>query len=301
MDTQSAPAAEGSFLFDLLARWLVRSVESVLRRDLLKDYRAHRDELPHVRGRISVKETTLALTRGLPRITCEFDELDRDNPLNRVLLAGLRTVTSAPFASPDIRKQARRASARFEDVSPLQHGDLRVDITPRTAYYADSLAVARALLRGAARSLDTGGEVAWAFLIRTPEAVEAGVRMILQAGLSPDFTVEKRGLTLLPSTKTLNPDLVFGDRAVADVKYKLQGQDWDTGDLYQAIAFATGFRVQQAAIVTFSKGQPAHQSLQVGDVTLSSICWPASPLLDARAAAAHLTADVRQWLEMGDA
>jgi hypothetical protein len=83
-------------------------------------------------------------------------------------------------------------------------------VTPRTAYYTEGLAIAKALLTGVARQLDAGGEVAWAFLIRTPEAVEAGIRTILQSSLSPDFKVEKRGLTLVPSTKTLTPDLVFG-------------------------------------------------------------------------------------------
>ncbi|QNN53566.1 McrC family protein [Nocardioides mesophilus] len=296
MDTLAAQAATGTSLFDLLSRWLVHSVERVLRRDLMKDYQAHREEMAHVRGRISIKETTLAVTLGRARVTCEFDELDRDNPLNRVLLAALRLVCGAPFAAPEVRTQARRVSARFDEVSELRHGDLRVTLTPRTAYYSDGLAIAKALLRGAARKLDAGGEVAWAFLIRTPEGIEAGIRTVLHNALDPAFKVEKRGLALLPSTKTLNPDLVFGHLAVGDVKYKLQGADWDTGDLYQAVAFATGFQVSEAAILTFSTGQAGHTSLQVGDVRLSNFCWPADPSLGPQEAAARLVTDVREWL-----
>jgi hypothetical protein len=52
-----------------------------------------------------------------------------------------------------------------------------------------------------------------AFLIRTPEAVEAGIRTILHC--SSGIEVAKRGLALLPWTKTLNPDLVFGDQQLA--------------------------------------------------------------------------------------
>ncbi|MFJ2757476.1 hypothetical protein ACIO3S_17875 [Nocardioides sp. NPDC087217] len=296
MDTLAAQAATGTSLFDLLSRWLVHTVERVLQRDLMKGYQVHREELAHVRGRISVKETTLAVTLGRARVTSEFDELDRDNPLNRVLLAALRLVSGAPFASPDVRAHARRASARFDGVSELRHGDLRVTVTPRTAYYGDSLAIAKALLRGAARKLDAGGEVAWAFLIRTPEAIEAGIRTVLQNALAPSFEVEKRGLALLPSTKTLNPDLVFGDVAVGDVKYKLQTSDWDTGDLYQAVAFATGFHVSEAAILTFSTGRPGHMPLQVGDVRLSNFCWPADPSLAPEEAAERLVTEVRIWL-----
>lgn len=296
MDSLAAPAATGPSLFDLLSRWFVLSVETVLRRDLMRDYQTHREELTHVRGRISIKETTTAITLGRPRVTCEYDELDRDNSMNRVLLAALRLVSRAPLAATTIRSKARRASARFDEVSDLRHGDLRVTVTPSTAYYRDSLALAKTLLRGAHRTLDEGGEVAWAFLIRTPEAVEAGIRIVLQDALSPTFKVEKRGLALLPSTKTLNPDLVFGNVAVGDVKYKLQRTDWDTGDLYQAVAFATGFRVEEAAIITFSKGQAGHAPLQVGDVRLSNFCWPADSSLLPQAAARHLVAEVRQWL-----
>jgi hypothetical protein len=170
-------------------------------------------------------------------------------------------------------------------------------VTARTAYYTDSLIIAKALLRGAARKLGAGGEVAWAFLIRTPEAVEAGIRTILQGSLDPHFKVEKRGLALLPSMKTFNPDLVFGDLAVGDVKYKLQGHDWDTGDLYQAVAFATAFQVKQAAIVTFSTAQAVHPPLQIGDVRLTNFCWTADGSLTPVESAARLAADVYSWLE----
>jgi hypothetical protein len=81
------------------------------------------------------------------------------------------------------------------------------------------------------------------------------------------------------------------------VKYKLQTQDWDTGDLYQAVAFATGFRVRKAAILTFSKVKVAHPPLQVGDVRLSNLCWPADDSLTPIEAAARLVTDVRKWLE----
>lgn len=297
MDTAPVRAAAGDSLFDLLARWLVQSVERVLRRDLMKEYEAQRAQLTHVRGRIGIKETTLDIALGRARVTCEFEELVRDNSLNRVLLAALRLVCSAPFAASDVRSRARRAGARFDEVSELRHDDLRVTVTPKTAYYADSLAIAKALLRGASRRLDAGGQVAWAFLIRTPEDIEAGIRKVLQDALGPTFKIEKRGMALLPSTKRLNPDLVLDNVAIGDVKYKLQDSDWDTGDLYQAVAFATGFKVKEAAIITFSKERAAHAPLQVGDVRVSNFLWPADESMLPSEAATHLSSAVRTWLE----
>jgi 5-methylcytosine-specific restriction enzyme subunit McrC len=148
------------------------------------------------------------------------------------------------------------------------------------------------------QDISTGAEPAWAFLIRTPEAVEAGIRELLKARLSPDFQVEKKGLTLTPSPKTLNPDLVFDNGyAVGDVKYKIQGPDWDNPDLYQVVAFATGYSSKKAAIGSFSTGRMTHQPLRVGDVTVSNLSWPAGPTLAPHVAATTLAASVRSWLE----
>lgn len=109
-----------------------------------------------------------------------------------------------------------------------------------------AIALGRNLLRWTGRSLAEGGAAAWTFLIRTPEMVEAGVRSVLAERLGPG-TVRKEGRQLVGSTLTFNPDLVFGGPAVAvgDVKYKLAGGDWDRSDLYQVVAFATAFRVDE--------------------------------------------------------
>lgn len=50
-----------------------------------------------------------------------------------------------------------------------------------------------------------------------------------------DVCVVKKSRLGIPGTKmTLNPDLMFGDQAVGDVKYKTS-HDWVRSDLYQAI------------------------------------------------------------------
>jgi 5-methylcytosine-specific restriction endonuclease McrBC regulatory subunit McrC len=77
--------------------------------------------------------------------------------------------------------------------------------------------------------------------------VELGLRRTLDRRLSPQWPVKKVGLTLSPSHLTLNPDLVFDDgRQVGDVRYKLSKGEWRRTDLYQVVAFATGFRSNAA-------------------------------------------------------
>ena len=96
-----------------------------------------------------------------------------------------------------------------------------------------------------------GADLAWTFLIRTPEMVEAGIRVILAESLVP-IRVTKEARQAIGSSLTFNPDLVFDHgAAVGDVKYRLAGADWSRPDLYQAIAFAEAFGTDDAIVVNF--------------------------------------------------
>jgi 5-methylcytosine-specific restriction endonuclease McrBC regulatory subunit McrC len=145
---QRTEVRDGADLFDLLATWFVRQVEAVMRGDLIRDYRPERTELTHVRGRIDTYRTALNLTRGRVAIDCEYEELDVDNALNRVLLAALRHVTRSPLARALTRTHALRLTSRFDGVTGERAHDRRVTITPRTWYYADALSLAKLLLNG---------------------------------------------------------------------------------------------------------------------------------------------------------
>jgi 5-methylcytosine-specific restriction endonuclease McrBC regulatory subunit McrC len=295
----SAPVgmASGQSLWDLLARWAIACTEAVLRRDLIRDYRPATGDLGHIRGHVDVKQSTLAVLRGRLSFTCDYDTMDQDNALNRVLLAAMRCVAQSPATAPTTKAHARRVASRFENVSELLHSDITVTTEPRTSYYRDALGLAKTILTATARGLQVGDLPAWAFLIRTPEAVEDGVRNILRVRLKPDHVVSKQGLQLKGSSKTLNPDLVFDrGRALGDVKYKLQTSDWNNADLYQVVTFATGYRTRHAAVFSFSRGRPVPYSLDVGDTHVTTICWSTDPSHSPESAAAEFVDSVRTWL-----
>jgi hypothetical protein len=110
--------------------------------------------------------------------------------------------------------------------------------------------------------------------------------------------VEKKGIKLTPSQLTLNPDLAFDEGgAVADVKYKLTQPDWRRSDLYQVVAFATGYESKSAALVGFGDVRSAvPPSINVGSVEVQYLTWPihrASP----EEASKELQAAVAEWLE----
>jgi 5-methylcytosine-specific restriction endonuclease McrBC regulatory subunit McrC len=187
----------------------------------------------------------------------------------------------------------------MDEVGPLETDDLRVGLDRRTAHYEDALTLARSILTGVSRDLEVGDARAWTFLLRTPEMVELGLRRLLARNLAPRWKVEKKGLQLSASSLTLNPDLVFeGGAAVGDVKYKLAASEWRRSDLYQVVAFATGFRAASCLMLDFSRELRAElPSLQVGEVHVSHVSWPALEEVAAAEAADETGRKVSRWLD----
>jgi 5-methylcytosine-specific restriction endonuclease McrBC regulatory subunit McrC len=182
----------------------------------------------------------------------------------------------------------------------MQPGDERVRLDRRTAFYRDALTLGRHILSSTGRSLDIGTQAVWTFLFRTPLLVERGIREVLRRRLGRQ-TVSNRKRRLGSSSLTLNPDLTIGHprtTAVADVKYKVATTEWKRSDLYQAVAFAVGFRVRNGAIIEFLL--PSGQSLEpvsVGDIVVTHLCWPADENVPAAVAAEALATDFAQWLQ----
>lgn len=298
LDPQRTSLAADRTLWNLVAAWFTEAAEAVLRRDLIRDYQQQVEELAFVRGRSHPLPTARALLKGRIKVTCEFDEFTPDNAFNRILLAAARTIARSPVLELELRQRAMRMTLRLDGIGDLVDSDLRTSVDRRTWYYRDALTLGRSILTGTGRALQEGPQAAWSFLIRTPEMVEAGIRQILTDGLAATSAVTKNGLQLTGSTKTLNPDLVFDSgQAIGDVKYKLNGSDWNTSDLYQAVAFATGFRTRNAAVISFSPSGTVLPTLAVGDVRVENLAWQASADTEPSAAGDGLVEGVRRWLQ----
>lgn len=167
--------------------------------------------------------------------------------------------------------------------------------------YDGPLRLARHILRHVGRHLATSPNVAWSFLIRTPEMVERGLLGILADRLGP-MRVRKGRLQLADSTLTFNPDLVFdGGRAIGDVKYKLSTGEWDRADLYEVIAFAEAYRASQGLILRFREpGVREIADLSVGAKTIHEVTWAVDPTLAPRDAANAVADEVAEWLGTED-
>jgi 5-methylcytosine-specific restriction endonuclease McrBC regulatory subunit McrC len=174
-------------------------------------------------------------------------------------------------------------------------GDFRTAIDRHTSRYRDALLLALHILRGRQRELSVGTTRAWCFLWRTPDAVEAGIREVLRAGLSEVTTVGKESKYYTPLNFT--PDLSFGIEAIGDVKYILDEGKWRRSDVYQLLAFAVAHQCSRALLVNFSPSTPREASVQVAGTALQRFCWQLD--LPPEQAAGHLVEQVKSWLSLG--
>ena len=186
----------------------------------------------------------------------------------------------------------------FVDVGAIRSTDLAVSLDRRSAYYTDALLLAKLILRSISFDLSYGDVRGWTFLIRTPEAMEAGIRAVLREGLSPVVRVSKYATRLFPGTLTIEPDLRFEPiGAVGDVKYKLSESEWQRGDLYQSVAFAAGAKTTRSSVISFSRmNQPTLPMAHFGEIVVSSLTWDARRETAPEEAAADLVRQCGIWL-----
>ena len=296
LDAAQATLQADQTLFELIARWYVMALDRVLEEGLARDYRTQRGLFPAVRGRVLAIPTAQLYYRGRLEVASEYQDFDFDTPLNRLLLHAARLLVAHPGLPEGIRAQAGRAILRMDGIGPLRYADRHVQPDRRTVYYRDAALLAKNLIDGVGRGLLVGAERVWTFLLRTPEAVEEGLRRALTDALPSTLVPAKYPLCLNGTGMTLNPDLIFGKLAVADVKYKLSKRSWRKDDLYQLVAFAAGFKVANAAMIDFAHvSRPVLETAEFGSVHVAHLTWPALTDRVPSAALEQLAREVVAW------
>lgn len=298
MDEGQLQAALGQTFWELIARWYVTETERLLRKDLLSDYQQEEGWLPTVRGRLDPARTTRALAVGRLNALCAYEDYVTDTPLNRTLREAAKLVAASPTLPWPDRRRALAIEARMTDVGRFQRADAEVPIDRRSLCYRSAVALARHIIAGQGRSVESGLHQAQTFLIRTPEMIEEGIRRLLRRRIGERWNVVKQGRQLGGSSMTFNPDLVFGDRvAIGDVKYKRLEDGWSRADLYQLIAFSVAFETRAAALIGFRRTVPeAAIRAQVGQITVQQLVWQADSNVSPATAADYLVTQTEQWL-----
>ena len=290
--SQTAEMASGKSLWHLIYDWFVRSTEALVRADLAKGYTSEVRQLPYIRGTVDTVSLSRGVLRGHTRVRCSYEEFSPDIPINRVLKSALLFGLGSGTLSFDAAMRSRRLLARFSDVGTASSSDLRVGIDRHTARYRDPLLLALHILRGLLRELSVGTMRAWCFLWRTPDAAEAGIREVLREGVSDITNVGKESKYYAPLSFT--PDLTFGNIAIGDIKYSLDGGSWRRADVYQLLAFAVTHQCSRALLVNFYANTPPGVSVQVAGTGLERLCWRVDR--PPNQAAELLVEHVKTWL-----
>jgi len=309
-DQTFLPSVWGAFL---------TALEISLKADLHQDYEERSEDPTYIRGRLDLRRTSLNLARGVLRFPSIFDELTKDNPVNRILRAGAEKVgAGAELAAPmrqgtqrdsylELVARSREIIYRIGDVGRLQPRDLDASTPRLAAHQLQALDLARHVLSGVGRSLTFGNVSVNCFLQPTPSLMEDGIRQILTERLGSDVSVTKRRRSA--ARLEFNPDLVIEvaadevdcPRATGDVKYRLRKDDWQRDVLQQAITFAQVFVAQKAFFIDFSDSSTiATRSESIRGVEYHHITWPCSSSSAPEQSENHIVSELQRVLLLGN-
>ena len=254
LDEQRGLAAQDESLLNLVVRWFLSELERILQRDLIRGYNERHEDLRVIRGRLRPIPTALAYYRAQMEFPCDYEDYSPDMPLNRLLRESAHRVGRCSALEWPERRRAIVAISRMGQVGKLRPGDRNAPIDRSSSHYRDAAILARNILDGLDRFPQSGEHVAWTFLFKTPDIVERGIRKILDEDLGPRWSVTNKGKQVDGEPTTFYPDLVFnGGVATGDVKYTIVSPKWRRQDIYQAIAFATIYKTQHAALIGFRR------------------------------------------------
>jgi 5-methylcytosine-specific restriction endonuclease McrBC regulatory subunit McrC len=284
---------------NVLAIWCVESIEKLTRSGLISEYREFEEKLPLVRGRVNSSATAAQFLRGRLQVECRFEELDIDNPLNRIIKAALNLIAMErnEFSS-DLRSRSNDIYQRMPRVGRIKNSDLRVQLGRHSNHYSGALDLSLRIIAGSAIDIRSGTVSGQTFLIPTPGLIEMAILKILESNLAP-IQVKKSGKVVSQNVYfSINPDLVFNNGSVTgDVKYKIASTNWVRTDVAQAAMFASGFNAKAAVIVTFSNS-PGNTDLEMnlGELPLHRITWNAAQVKDPIEAEEEFLARMRTFL-----
>jgi len=272
---QAALARNDDGWLDLLMRLFCRALADQLRRGLIRRYRAERDDLPTVRGRLQIEEQLRRNLVHRERIACAFDEFDEDHALNQLLRVAI--VRMLRLASNNTTQQALRellpAFEGVSDIAPTADWLARVTLDRISERFGLCLGMARLFLQGATTGLYGGNQNSFALLVDMNDLFERFVARTLRRELRHSACAVSiqdcrhhlvRELGSSQRLFRLRPDILVRQGGqplcVVDTKWKRLSPEERKlgiaqGDLYQMLAYAEGYEC--AAVLLIYPWDPA--------------------------------------------
>lgn len=269
-DSESSPMApQRRDLLEILVQLFADRLLAAARRGLPHRYRQREDDLPLLRGKLDIRRQLAKHAARADRLSCVYEELSVDTPLNRVLRAAVRRL--APVSrTADNRRRLGELVARLEFVGdssdPLRE-PVRLDRT-NTAFHR-LYALARLFLAGDWQSTSAGRQEGFGLLFAMNDLFEAFVGRCMQAALAPrSVDLQRQDQYALEDSHDsqrrvfrLKPDILLDDEIVIDTKWKRLVPDKATlgvaeSDVYQMLAYSRAYRARRLVLL-----YPWHEDL----------------------------------------
>jgi len=259
-------------LVPALAEAFCVQAERTLRSGLLQGYREIEGSEPVLRGRLRADDQLRRRFGLAVPLLVRYDDFLVDVAENQLVKAAATRLLGLPGVGLDVRRRLRTLRGLLVDV-----GDLPAGVPPPTwhptrlnARYHDALWLAEIVLANRSIEHVPGSLRVDGFLIDLFGVFENFVTDTLSAALAriggrcqaqDRHTLDEGGLV------DIRPDLVWRidgrPVAVIDAKYKAeQPAGFPQADLYQALAYATAYHLDEAHLV-YAKGNEVAQSWTV--------------------------------------
>ncbi len=288
LDQGVGQSHERRHLLDVFISAFLDAVATIARAGLLRDYVSHEDDLPMVRGRISLGRQATALGMRPDRIACRFDELTVDNQWNRVLKGAMEAVRPH-IRSQELMRRWTELAGIFDEVARVEVCSADCDSLPasrRTARYGVAMQWASWILSLCSPSLHAGEREAPSLLFDMNALFETAVakhwarRSRGSAGLRVHLQHSGHKLAVLRGSAVrsvgLRPDLVVMQandaRLIGDVKWKRLEVDRSgflepkREDVFQIFAYAAAYQCCSLALI-----YPWHRGLEESRETVMEL------------------------------
>src|SRR3954451_1958606 len=271
-------------LIDLLCAMLVSATSQLLAAGALRDYRAHSDDLPYVRGRLDLPRQATRHFGRVDVLGCRFEAFDHDVLENRVLRVALAQA-AAVTADLTVKRRARQLHDELQEIAPGRcpspvdvERQLQYDRRNESYRMAHVWALALLSNQSVVRPFDDAGHGSSVFLVDMNRLFERFVAWLYT------HTLDSGVFRVLPQFRdrsliwngdkrwgTVVPDLLIrrGDAALAvDAKYKRYDlKRVSSDDLYQLFLYAQAYRgfgtTPRAVLVFPSESQQPVQQLDM--------------------------------------
>jgi 5-methylcytosine-specific restriction enzyme subunit McrC len=172
-------------VLELLIRIFCEKLTDATRQGMPRQYRAHEEDLPALRGRLDVTRQFSTLAVSPQILACRFDDLSANIALNQVMHATVKKLSRLSQAPDNQRKlrELRFVYADVDDISPnaLQWNQIILDRTNQR--WQDLLSLARLFLSDRHQQTSSGSIDGHAMLFEMNVLFERYVARILSRAL----------------------------------------------------------------------------------------------------------------------